>query len=502
MAKAAGKEVGQELPSAPSLGPLQRGDFSTASPKTAFPPPSAPPKKGFARLRLHYENGALQRRHWVHGQAVELQEGWMYRYREEGTSVELDVEPGRYSVQLELEEDWPHGKPLFESTLALHYEDQDLPAQNVVLRAGQTVDLRFSAPQSGTIDGVVMRDGLPVSGEKVQLMAKRPLLVYSDEQGRFRFQNVPHGMQVVRCLSPWTFVRKNVLVDAAEVSVELDLPSSGFRFFVRNQQDGKGVSGANVKFWFHPSDSAETKPPQLLVTNSQGQTSKVMTGPGQIEYVVQGSGRLGLVGVQGSFAVESDGIREQEVFLEQGQEVVLYTGGITATRMTQALFLRADGVEFRCGPVQRLDDDDGYRVWGVPADAGRLYLSRLRSRKMWVAELPAGFGLREANLSLAKVVPVEVYSVRYASGAADTKVALLKVEQSDGQGFPIGTIYAKSFGIRRLGNGRLGLRSAELVVLPAGSYVLYFLDRNWKLQKVPVEVDADMRSLQLNLVFQ
>lgn len=149
-----------------------------------------------------------------------------------------------------------------------------------------------------------------------------------------------------------------------------------------------------------------------------------------------------------------------------------------------------------------MDDNTGYRVWGVPRESGRLYLTRTRSKTMWVAQVPASYEHQKVTAEALTLVPVHVRSVRYADGRADYSVTLLAAHTQAGQVFPIGPVTALPFGLRSTSRKGMALRPAEIASLPPGSYTLYFRGRDQKVQAVPLVIAANADKKVLDLVFK
>ena len=240
----------------------------------------------------------------------------------------------------------------------------------------------------------------------------------------------------------------------------------------------------------------------FLPTGPDGLTAVLMTGPGQVEYTVYGPQNYGLAGESGSFMVEQSGTRKHVVGMRGGTEVIVTREAGEAGRMTVAYYVREDGTELGCGGIERLDDNTGYRVWGVPRAAGHLYLTRTRAKRMWFAQVPASYEHQEVTAEEVKLVPVHVRSARYKDGRSDYAVTLLAAHRSNGSAFPIGPVIRLPFGLRSTSRKGMALRPAEVASLPPGSYTLYFQGRDQKVQAVPVTISANADKVVLDLIFE
>jgi len=89
-------------------------------------------------------------------------------------------------------------------------------SQSVVLREGEhaTVDFNLTTSLLGSISGVVSVDGEPQEGFEITLWATEPLIDYTDEEGIYRFSDLPAG--------PYTVVARGHGEYSAYQSLDLD----------------------------------------------------------------------------------------------------------------------------------------------------------------------------------------------------------------------------------------------------------------------------------------
>ena len=477
-------------------------------------PPSAT-LDGNTRLMVRLENFGDMTDEWIKVEATNLGTGDVFLDRNKGDFVSLEVEPGNYSVSARIGDAPERVRQAQKSVVRLESRQQDHARQKVRVFAGKVSEVVFEPMDSGSISGTVRRGREVMEGVHVILQAEESVMATTDANGQYRFDGVGTGFQEVHLGRPWIGVSAITEVEKGSDQIaDLEMPSSGFRVLVRHEEFDVPLPSARVQIRFFPQRTLEDGPQEALAqdavaeeilvlpTGKDGLTAEIMTGPGQVNYVVYGPQNFGLAGEAGSFMVEASGSRQHVVGLRGGTEVTVTRESGEAGRMSLAYFVLDDGSELGCGGIERLDDNSGYRVWGVPRDSGRLYLTRMRSKTMWVADVPSSYEQQQVQAEELSLIPVHVRSVRYTDGRADYGVTLLAVHKQDGTAFPIGPITTLPFGLRSTARKGMALRPAEVTALPPGSYTLYFKGRNHKVQAVPLVLAANTDKKLLDLVFK
>jgi len=470
---------------------------------------------GASRILVRLEKFGDMSQEWMRVEATNINTGDVFLDRKKGDFVSLDVIPGIYQVTARIGDAPNRVRQASHSVVRLQSSQQDYASQKVRVLEGKISEVVFQPLPSGSVFGTVRRGQELMEGVHVILQAEESVIATTDASGHFRFDGVGVGYQQVRLGRPWIGVSAQTKVEeSGEHRVDLEMPASGFQILVRHEELDAVLSGARVQIKFHPQRDLEEGPREgmaqgatavealFLPTGPDGLTPELMTGPGQVEYTVYGPQNYGLAGESGSFMVEQSGTRKHVVGLRGGTEVIVTREGGESGRMTVAYFVREDGVELGCGGIQRLDDNTGYRVWGVPRAAGHLYLTRTRSKRMWIAEVPASYERQEVTAEEVTLVPVHVRSARYKDGRSDYAVTLLAAHRSNGSAFPIGPVMSQPFGLRSTSRKGMALRPAEVTSLPPGSYTLYFQGRDQKVQAVPVAIGQNADKVVLDLVFE
>ncbi|MGB0953346.1 MAG: carboxypeptidase-like regulatory domain-containing protein [Planctomycetota bacterium] len=450
-----------------------------------------PSRDGLSRIHIQLDGFEKSEHQWLQANARETQTDVVARGRIKGARLSVEVDPGSYRVHVTVGSAPRRASDQATGVRILGTSEQDFPERAIRVPEGQEATLVYRPLATGTVFGVVKRGSVAAADAKVQLAGERTVMVKTDAEGRFRFENVPVGRRTVRLGRPFLNVVEHVVVeDGGEHEIALQSHVSGFQVEVRQGELDIPLGNAKVQVRFYPAVSAsELAPtalrhgaiieaPQLLPTGPDGKTPVMLTGPGKVEYTVFGPQNWGLAAEHGSFWVEMSGNTEHVVGLRGGAEVFVRREEGQAGRMTIAMFLTKDGVELGCGGIERLDDDSGYRVWGVPRAAGRLYLTRTRAKRMWIADIPESYDRAEVTAKEVSLIPVHVRSATYADGSSDAFVTLLQVRDAQGALFPIGPVLPRSFGLRATATDRMALRPAEVASLPPGKYTLSFLDRD------------------------
>ncbi|MFK5955939.1 MAG: hypothetical protein QM477_05785 [Planctomycetota bacterium] len=470
---------------------------------------------GTSRILLRLEDFGDMQDEWLRVEATEFGSGTVFRDRRKGDFLSLEVEPGDYRVSARIGDAPARGRLAIKSVVRLASSQLDYPSQQIRVLPGKVSEVVFRPLPAGSIFGTARRGREPVQGLHVILSSEASVLAITDANGNYRFEGVGIGQQEIHLGRPWIGVSGLAMVEAdGEHQVDLQVPSSGFQITVKHEEFDIPLPGARVQIRFHPRRQLEDGPREglaqgaqaeqviLLPTAATGQTMELLTGPGEVQYTVYGPQNYGLAGETGSFMVEESGIRKQEIGMRGGTEVTVRREGGQAGRMSLAYFVREDGAELGCGGIERLDDNTGYRVWGVPRARGTLYLTRTRAKRMWIAEVPASYEHQEVEAEEVPLVPIHVQSARYPDGRADYAVTLLAVHRNDGSEFPIGLVRELAFGLRNTSQKGMGLRPAEVTSLPAGSYTLFFKSRDHRVHAEKVTVDPNADKIVLNLVFQ
>lgn len=470
---------------------------------------------GKSRLMVRLENFGDMTDEWMKVEATDVNTGDVFLDRKKGDFISLELDPGIYSVSARIGDAPERVRQANKSVVRLTSSQQDHARQKVRVYAGKVSEVVFEPIGSGSLVGTVRQGREVMPGVHVILQAEESVMATTDANGRFRFDGVGTGFQEVHLGRPWIGVfAQTMVVEKGEHIVDLEMPSSGFQVLVHHEEFDKPLPRARVQIRFFPQRTSDQESDGgieeagvaeevlFLPTGPDGLTAELMTGPGQVEYSVYGPQNFGLAGASGSFMVEASGTRKHEVGLRGGTEVIVTRESGEAGRMTLAYFMLDDGTELGCGGVERLDDNSGYRVWGVPRESGHLYLTRTRSKTMWVAKVPASYERQEVTAETLRLVPVHVRSVRYADGRADYSVTLLAAQKQDGEAFPIGPVITLPFGLRSTSRKGMALRPAEIASLPPGSYTLYFRGRDHTVQAVPVVITANADKKVLDLVFE
>lgn len=470
---------------------------------------------GHSRIMVRLEKFGDMTDEWIKVEATNVATGDVFLDRNKGDFVSLEVEPGNYWVSAQIGDAPERARQANKSVVRLDSRQQDYARQKVRVFAGKVSEVVFEPMVSGSITGTVRRGREVMEGVHVILQAEESVIATTDANGTYRFDGVGTGFQEVHLGRPWIGVSAVTSVEKGGVHVaDLEMPNSGFQVLVRHEEFDIPLADARVQIRFTPQSRLDEDPQVqwaqdsnaeevlLLPTGRDGLTAEIKTGPGQVHYVVYGPQNFGLAGESGSFMVEASGSRKHEVGLRGGTEVTVTRESGQAGRMSLAYFVLEDGTELGCGGVERLDDNSGYHVRGVPRESGRLYLSRMRSKTMWVADVPSSYERQEVEAEELSLVPVHVRSVRYTDGRADYAVTLLAAHKQDGTAFPIGPVSARHFGLRSTARKGMALRPAEVASLPPGSYTLYFKGRDHKVQAVPIEIAAHADKKLLDLVFK
>ena len=495
-----GNGIGADLADAQALDreEISARDARAATPRTT--PVDTADGKSRILIRLEEFGEGFHER--LAARAVETNSGVVVNADDRNDSLWLELEPGTYRLTVKIGNAVSKMRRVQPHALQLTTRQQDFEERLVRVLPGKVTEVVYRPNQKGTIFGVVRKGQVPVEGIKVQLVADEPLIVATDEGGRYRFEGVAAGRQVLKLGRPWIGAPVPLEVESGEEQqVDLDVPDSGFQVKVRHEELDMPLGNCKVQVRFRPRGATADMPPLLLPTGPDGLTPILFTGPGEIDYTVYGPQNWGLAGAHGVFHVEDSGTRVEQVGLRGGTEVKVRREEGQSGRMTIAMFLNEEGVELGCGGIERLDDDSGYRVWGVPREPGRLFLTRTRSRKMWIAEVPASYEHQEVEAEEVVLVPLQVRSVTYADGSSADGVTLLSANDEEGRPFPIGAVYPRSFGLRTRMDKKTLVRPAEIASLPPGAYVLSFSDRDGGVEEVPLTVPKVEEPLVLDLRF-
>lgn len=450
-----------------------------------------PSPDGLTRIHIQLAGFEKAEHEWLQAHARELENDIVVRGRIKGPRLSLLIDPGQHRLGVKIGSAVRMFPEQPQGVRRLGTSEQEFAEREVRVPEGQEATVTYRPLPAGVIHGQVHRGSMQGTEVKVQLLGSPSVMVETDSEGRYRFENVPAGRRTIRLGRPYLGVAETVeVVEGEEHVVDLHLAVSGFQVLVRQEELDIPLGNAKVQIRFYPAlqpgDLApkpivagqEIDPPELLPTGPDGKTPLLLTGPGKVEYTVFGPQNWGLAAAHGSFWVEMSGTTEHVVGLRGGTEVFVRHEAGQAGRMTIAMFLREDGVELGCGGIERLDDDTGYRVWGVPRAAGRLFLTRTRGKRMWIADIPESYDRADVTAEEVRLIPVHVRSAVYPDGTSDVGVTLLQVRDAKGELFPIGPIYPRSFGLRAKAENRMALRPAEVTSLPPGSYTLSFLDRD------------------------
>lgn len=476
--------------------------------------PLRPSPDGQSRIHVQLEGFEKVEHEWLQALSRNLEDDLVVRGRIKGPRLSLEVDPGTHRLSVKI----GGAVRMFPEQPAgvrrLGTSEQDFREREILVPDGQEATVTYRPHAAGVVFGQVKRGSLPAADVKVQLVGDPSVLVQTDADGGYRFENVPTGRRTVRLGRPYLGVWENLTVEEGEEHrADLNLAVSGFEVLVRHEELDVPLGNAKVQVRFYPAlrpDELKPQPleagaridaPELLPTGPDGKTPLLLTGPGKVEYTVFGPQNWGLAAAHGSFWVEMSGVQEKVVGLRGGTEVFVRRESGQAGRMNIAMFLREDGVELGCGGIERLDDDSGYRVWGVPRAAGTLYLTRTRGRRMWIAPIPESYDRAEVTAEEVRLIPVHVRSASYPDGTSDPMVTLLQVRDANGALFPIGPVYPRSFGLRATSGTQMALRPAEVANLPPGPYTLSFLDRDDRVFEQRLSLQASQDKVVLDLRF-
>ncbi|MHC4823144.1 MAG: hypothetical protein ACYTEP_03905 [Planctomycetota bacterium] len=487
----------------PTVQDLAREEISARDARSATPR-STPTETadGKSRILIRLEDFGEDYRERLAARAVETKTGMVTHADDRNDLLWLELDPGTYRLTVKIGNAVSKMRRVQAHELQLTTRQQDFEERLVRVLPGKVTEVVYRPNRSGAIFGVVRRGLMPVEGIKVQLLAEEPLIVATDAAGQYRFDGVVAGRQVLKLGRPWIGAPTAVDVKAGEdQEVDLDVPDSGFQIKVQHEELDMPLGNCKVQVRFRPRGAETGLPPLLLPTGPDGKTPIQITGPGEIQFTVYGPQNWGLASAYGTFHVEDSGTRTHEIGLRGGTEVLVRREEGQSGRMTIAMFLTEDGVELGCGGIERLDDDSGYRVWGVPREPGRLFLTRTRSRTMWIADVPASYDHQEVDAEQVQLVPMQVRSVTYADGSSADGVTCLSAMDAEGKPFPIGAVYPRSFGLRSAADKKTMIRPAEIASLPPGRYVLAFSGRDGGVEEVELMVPAQEEPLVLDLRF-
>ena len=178
--------------------------------------PLRPSPDGQSRIHVQLEGFEKVEHEWLQALSRNLEDDLVVRGRIKGPRLSLEVDPGTHRLSVKI----GGAVRMFPEQPAgvrrLGTSEQDFREREILVPDGQEATVTYRPHAAGVVFGQVKRGSLPAADVKVQLVGDPSVLVQTDADGGYRFENVPTGRRTVRLGRPYLGVWENLTVEEGE----------------------------------------------------------------------------------------------------------------------------------------------------------------------------------------------------------------------------------------------------------------------------------------------